>query len=163
VDEHVEFLRDRRAGANGRGYSPVSIAVTAFLMLLGLVGCPLTNVALVSVSNETPAALRVRSRLRGSATFAGTMDLAPAEEKPLLKYQEGRFTVEPIARLVLGLELVTSAGCVARLEDGSLTRASTRDPDAPLWTVHLRPDDLPGLRCTAGRPPAPPPGPTVPP
>lgn len=163
MDEHVELLKNRGDRECGRGSTRLLIALPSVLMLLVLGGCPLTNVALVSVSNETPAHLQVRSRLRGNATFAGAMDLAPTEEKPLLKYEEGWFTVEPIAKLVLGLDLVASTGCVARLENGALTRASTRDPDAPLWTVHLRPEDLPGIQCPPGTPPSPPSAPTAPP
>jgi len=111
-------------------------------------GCALTEVGLVSVHNETTEHLRVRSQLSGNDWFEPPMDLAPSEKHPLLKYEEGRFRPEPIAKLVHALEIVNSGGCVARLEDGALARASTRDPEARRWTVHLRAETLDTGRCS---------------
>jgi len=114
---------------------------------IGATGCAWTEVALVSVQNETPATVHVRSRLRGNTAFENPFDLTPAEQRPLMKYEEGRFTVEPISNLVLVLEVVTPAGCILRLDDGALQRTATRDPDARRWTVHVRPDALAAATC----------------
>ena len=101
-----------------------------------------------SVSNETGATVHVRSRLRGHADFEDTYDLAPAETRPLIKYEENRSSVSPIAGLVLGLQLVTNAGCVAQLADGSLVRASTRDVARRHWTVHVRSEAMAASSCS---------------
>jgi hypothetical protein len=151
MDEHPDILKWRGAPPPRARSCDAAVVLTAVLAVVLLAaGCPITNVALVSVSNQTPTRLHVRARLRANPTFEDAMDLGPTEESALMKYEEGPFTVEPIEKLVNSLELVTPVGCVARLEDGPLTRASTRDAHATRWTIYLRPDDLPGIRCAGG-------------
>jgi hypothetical protein len=112
------------------------------------IGChPLTEVALISVRNESSAPVHVCARVHGSERYQDTVDLAPNEERALVQYEEGRFRVDPVERRVLGLELVTSSGCVARLEDGALVRASSRASDSRHWTIHVEQTTLGSARC----------------
>jgi hypothetical protein len=43
----------------------------------------------------------------------------------------------------------TEGGCVARVDDGALEKASTRESGARRWTVHVLPDAVAAARCPA--------------
>lgn len=130
----------------------VSRAALAGAWAAGFSGChPFTEVALISVRNENAAPLHVRARLRGADGYEDAVDVAPSEERALVKYEEGRFRVEPVEQRVLGLEVVTSAGCVVRLEKAALVRASSRSPDSRRWTIHVWPATLGSARCPTPR------------
>ena len=137
-----------RAGALGTLLS----AALAWPVLLAHTSCLSTEVALISVRNETATSVHVRARLRGFDNYEDTFDLAPAEERALVKYEEGRAHVDPVGKRVDGIEVVTSAGCVARVDDGALEKASTRESGARRWTVHVLPDAVAAARCPAASP-----------
>lgn len=122
---------------------------TVFVALVCAAGCELTKVGLVSVRNETAASVQVQARLEGNAGFEPPFEILPAGERTLLKYEEGRFEMKPISSLVLGLEIETETGCVARLDREAVERASARDPKARHWTIHLRENALNTADCQA--------------
>ena len=65
------------------------------LIVLGLAtlqSCRLTEVALVTVRNETKVDVAVKVRLPGQSDFQEDLRLKPAEERTILKYEEPRST-----------------------------------------------------------------------
>ena len=116
------------------------------IVALTVTSCRLTEVALVTVRNETPAALGVKVRLPGDPTFQDDRPLPPAQENVLLRYEEPRSEARPMSALVDGLELVAGA-CVARLEGAAVAAAAVRTEHPRRWTVKVTPELLRTAGC----------------
>jgi hypothetical protein len=108
--------------------------------------CRLTEVALVTVRNETPAELGVKVRLPGDPRFQEDRPLPPAQENVLLKYEEPRSETRPMSALVDGLELMAGA-CVAKLEGAAVAAAAVRTEHPRRWTVKVTPELLSASGC----------------
>ena len=72
------------------------LAGITLVTALGLSACRLTEVALVTVRNDTRAPVAVELRIPGEAVFRDDLMLAPADEGTLLKYEEPRRHARPI-------------------------------------------------------------------
>jgi hypothetical protein len=94
-------------------------------MLLGLPGCPLTNVALVSVSNETPASLRVRSRLRAHSSSLARAEVAATVLRHL---REGALSAKQASTLQTDFvkDLAAGVWTVIPVSDDFMARVAER-------------------------------------
>ena len=116
------------------------------VLTLALSSCRLTEVALVTVRNETPAELGVKVRLPGDPRFQEDRPLPPAQENVLLKYEEPRSEARPMSALVDGLELTTGV-CRAKLEGAAVAAAAVRTEHPRRWTVKVTPELLRSSGC----------------
>lgn len=89
----------------------------------------------------------VHSRLPGDTNFTEEMSLKPSEDRVLIKYEEDRRHVRPIARLVFALRVVTPAACVATLDDEGVLKAALREDDKHRWTIRMTPGVLTTTGC----------------
>ena len=115
-------------------------------LLLALASCRLTEVALVTVRNETGGPLAVRARLPGDPAFREDLALQPAQESTLVKYEEPRHEARALPSLVDGLK-VEASGCVATLEAPAVARAAVRTEQPRRWTVRVTPELLKSAGC----------------
>lgn len=116
--------------------------------LATLAGCRFTDVALVTVRNESSIGITVHAQLHGAPNLRPDESLAPAEEGALVKYEEPRGAPTPITDLVTRLRFQTTAGCMTRtLEAPGLTANSTRDNKRHRWTIRVTGDLLQKEGC----------------
>src|SRR4029078_5678176 len=85
-----------------------------WLAALALLSCRLTEVALVTVRNETKADVAIHVRLPGDPQFRDDLVLRPAEERAILKYEEPKSTARSLPSLIDGLQVV-SGPCTSTL------------------------------------------------
>ena len=116
------------------------LAVVAFL------SCRVTEVALVTVRNETPAQVAVHVRLPGNPRFRDDVVLKPAEEATILKYEEPKTGVQPLPSLVDGIQVVAGA-CTGTLETADGTRAAVRTDHPRRWTIRVTPEVVRASGC----------------
>jgi hypothetical protein len=113
------------------------------------VGCRLTEVAIVTVRNETTADLTVHTRFPGDVEYNEDRLLRPADERAVLKYEEPRASVTPLSELVVGLRFRTAFGCItAPLESSALFGVSVRDNERRRWTVRITDELLRSKGCS---------------
>jgi hypothetical protein len=109
--------------------------------------CRLTEVAVVTVRNETVSDLTVHVRLPGDEDFREDLTLESAQESTVLKYGEsGEAT--PLPQLIDELRLV-SGTCVGTLDAATVAELAERSTRARRWTLRV----TPGLLRRSGCPP----------
>jgi hypothetical protein len=141
VDEQTVVLSKRR--------SPVfALWTVAVATLLSASGCVFTKVAIITVRNETPTTVEVHPHLRGHADLdEPPVALKPQQEEVMVKYEESRFSPEPVSDYVLGLRLVAPNACVAALDGGAVVRAAERSETHRRWTIRVTPQVLETATC----------------
>lgn len=125
------------------------VRMTASRLLLvaaTVLSCRMTEVALVTVRNETKSDVAIHVRLPGDPTFRDDLDLKPAEEKTLLKYEEQGSTAQPLPSLVDGLQVVAGP-CTSTLDTTAVARAAVRTEKPRRWTVLVTPALLRASGC----------------
>ena len=148
VDEQAHFLRLLLR----RRLTPRFLFAGGVLVAMAGSGCRLTEVAIVTVRNETTADFTIHTRLRGDTGYNEDRLLRPTEERAVLKYEEPRSGVTPLSELIVALRFRTASGCTtAPLESSALTGASVRDRERRRWTVRVTNEVL----RTEGCPPPP--------
>ena len=143
---------------------PVSTLVACLLLMApAAAACRTTEVALVTLRNDTPSSILVLARLHGNDDFGTPYHLASHQEDVLIKYEENRRSARPIENMVEAVR-IESPSCVA-----SLVQRSRNERKGPrrLFALAprsgervgvrgrrffrgLRPSPLPSPRC-AGR------------
>lgn len=121
---------------------------------LTVLSCRVTEVALVTVRNETKASVTVHVRLPGDPQFRDDVVLNPAEERTILKYEEPKSKAQPMPSLVDGLQIVTGP-CTSTLENADVARAAVRTERPRRWTVRVTPATLHASGCAAPSSPSP--------
>jgi hypothetical protein len=112
-----------------------------------LCACRLTQVALVSVRNETPQDLVVYTILPGDPIDRTPVKLTPNQEIGVLKYEEPTSQVTPISEQVRGIR-VDSKECLGTLIDGSrMQMASYRLTRPRRWIIRVNPAILRAAGC----------------
>jgi hypothetical protein len=100
-------------------------------------GCATTEVAIITVRNETAADLAVQPRLHGQSELDEPVTLRPSEERVMIKYEEPRSRLTPVSQYVDGLRVTTAARCEGALDSNAVTRAAERSRDRRRWTIRL--------------------------
>lgn len=139
LDEHPVTLKTRR------------LLATVALLLVNAAACRHTEVALVTVRNDTAAELIVATRVPGNSEFTGTMRLAPKQEDILIKYEEDRRKARAIERLVEAMR-VEVGSCVASVNQTSIVKSSIRDDENRHWRIHLTQEALKVGGCDSSAP-----------
>jgi hypothetical protein len=117
----------------------VSVTARASLSLLVLLGsCRFTEMALVTVRNETTVELSVHVRLPGDEAFREDLLLESGQESSLLKYEEPGGQARPVLEVIEALKLVT-ATCALTLEGPALAQATLRVPYHRRWLLRVTP------------------------
>jgi hypothetical protein len=130
------------------GSDRFSLCAAVLVGLASLTGCRFTDVALVTVRNESNVGVTVHAQLHGEPDLRPDESLAPAEEGALVKYEEPRGAPTPITDLVTRLRFQTAAGCMTRtLEAPGLTAISMRDNKQHRWTIRVTGDLLQKEGC----------------
>lgn len=124
--------------------------LTALVVALAAPACRHTEMALVTVRNDTPAELVVATRVPGGARFTGTMRLAPNQEDFLIKYEEDKRNARPIERLVEAMRIEVGS-CVASINQTSIAKSSVRDDENRHWRIHLTQEALTTAGCSPNR------------
>ena len=124
VDEQAHLLRL----VLRRQFTLDSVSACVVVIAMANFGCRLTEVAVVTVRNESSTDFTVHTRLRGDTGYNEDRLLRPTEERAVLKYEEPRSGVTPLSELILGLRFRTASGCTtAPLQSAALLGASVRD------------------------------------
>jgi hypothetical protein len=121
----------------------------ASLLLLAaaaVLSCRVTEVALVTVRNDTRADVAVRVRLPGSPTFRDDLMLKPTDERTILKYEEQKSAAQALPSLVDGLQVVVGP-CMGTLDTADVARAAVRTEHPRRWTVLVTPAVLRASGC----------------
>src|SRR5664279_1621136 len=96
------------------GSARISLCAAILGGLATLAGCRFTDVALVTVRNESSIGIAVHAQLHGEPDLRPDESLAPAEAEALVKYEEPRGAPTSITDLVTRLRFQTTAGCMTR-------------------------------------------------
>jgi type II secretory pathway predicted ATPase ExeA len=110
-------------------------------------GCATTEVAIITVRNETSAELAVQPRLHGQGELDEAVTLRPSEERVMIKYEEPPSRPTPVSRYIEGLRVTTAARCEGALDSSAVTGAAERSRDRRRWTIRLTSQLLRTLAC----------------
>jgi len=121
------------------------------LPALTLVSCRFTEMALVTVRNETVYDLAVHLRLPGDEAFREDLILESGQESTLLKYEEPGGVARPLPEVIEALKLITDA-CVATLEAPAVAAATLRVPFQRRWLLRVTPALLRASGCATPDP-----------
>ena len=124
----------------------MKVAARLLMALLLAASCRFTDMALVTVRNETTTDVTVYVRLPGDEQFREDLLLESGQESALLKYEEPGTTPRPVLEVIEALKLVT-ATCAVTLEGPALTQATLRVPYHRRWLLRVTPALLQAARC----------------
>lgn len=116
--------------------------LAAFALSL-VVGCHTTEVALVTVRNDTDERITLTPWMRGQPHREPAMEVRPREEDILVRYEEPRFGKPSFPPHIRSLTL-TIAGCQRELP---YERLATRKPGIRHWVIPVTAAVLAQLGC----------------
>lgn len=125
------------------------LAIVLAFTSLGLQACRMTEVALVTIRNETSVGVRLRAGLNGRPPLDPAMHLGPGAEDILLRYEEPRYGTPKVPDYIDSLE-ITVESCRLELGRIELERLAFRKPDVRHWTFRIRRELLDRAGCLSG-------------